>query len=171
MVQKIEISFGRDVEIPDDEFQRLMRLVDKICKKNCPEGWAFWPAGYGFKPRWSKQDAAFLGVEADPNAPDSGEPSYDESVFSIECASRELSPEEIERRKAQPKKEQHMNNEKSLGQVAYEAYCEQSNWKSLASGADLPPFADTKPEIQQAWEAAAQAVLNHNTCDAQKAAA
>ena len=49
------------------------------------------------------------------------------------------------------------------GEVAYNAYCNLSGWKSLASGADLPPFSGTKPEIRDAWEAAAQAVLDHNT--------
>lgn len=40
---------------------------------------------------------------------------------------------------------------KSLGQIAYEAYCE--GWKSLASGQPLPKWVDVKPEIKAAWEA------------------
>lgn len=56
------------------------------------------------------------------------------------------------------------------GEIAYNAYCNQSGWKSLASGADLPPFAATKPEIQAAWEVAAQAVLDFNTPLVSKAA-
>lgn len=51
-----------------------------------------------------------------------------------------------------------MNSEKTLGQIAYEGYAANSDWKSLASGADLPQWADTKPEIREAWEAAAAAV-------------
>lgn len=51
-----------------------------------------------------------------------------------------------------------MTEQKTLGQVAYDAYCEKSNWKSLATGADLPQYADTKPEIRDAWEASASAV-------------
>ena len=51
-----------------------------------------------------------------------------------------------------------MNSEKTLGQIAYEGYAANSDWKSLASGADLPQWADTKPEIREAWEAAAEAV-------------
>lgn len=47
---------------------------------------------------------------------------------------------------------------KSSGQLAYEAYCGHTDWKSLVSGAALPKWADTKPEIQAAWEAAALAV-------------
>jgi hypothetical protein len=46
-----------------------------------------------------------------------------------------------------------------LGQVAYEAYCGSANGLSLVSGEPLPSWARVKPEIQQAWRAAAQAVL------------
>lgn len=45
-----------------------------------------------------------------------------------------------------------------LGKIAYEAYCAKTNWKSLVSGADLPQWGALKPEIKDAWEAAAIAV-------------
>ena len=45
-----------------------------------------------------------------------------------------------------------------MGQVAYEAYCQSTGNKSLISGAELPKWADLKPEIQRAWAAAADAV-------------
>lgn len=47
---------------------------------------------------------------------------------------------------------------KTLGQIAYEAYCAQTGWKSLVSGAQLPPWEEVKPEIQIAWQASAQQV-------------
>lgn len=43
---------------------------------------------------------------------------------------------------------------KTLGQIGYEAYCSSTGWKSLISGAQLPQWADVKPEIQLAWETA-----------------
>ena len=43
------------------------------------------------------------------------------------------------------------------GQAAYEAYCASSGGKSLVTGAQLPPFAELKPEIRSAWEAAGAA--------------
>ena len=46
-----------------------------------------------------------------------------------------------------------------FGQIAYEAYCKQSDNKSLISGAELPKWNDLKEEIQDAWIAAADAVL------------
>lgn len=52
---------------------------------------------------------------------------------------------------------EHTQN-KPLGQLAYEAYCNYSNWKSLVSGADLPPWEHATSPIQHAWQAAADAV-------------
>lgn len=47
---------------------------------------------------------------------------------------------------------------KSLGQVAYEAYCASTDWKSAITGAPLPQFGVQAPAVQAAWEAAAAAV-------------
>ena len=49
---------------------------------------------------------------------------------------------------------------KSLSQIAYEAYCESTGWKSLISGDQLPPFDKLKPTIQEAWRMAAMAVVD-----------
>ncbi len=49
---------------------------------------------------------------------------------------------------------------KSLGQIAYEAYCESSKGKSLITGARLPTFKDQRKEVKEAWEAAALAIKN-----------
>lgn len=49
--------------------------------------------------------------------------------------------------------------QKTYGQIGYEYYCEFTGWKSLATGADLPQWADTKPEIQSAWQNAAYGIL------------
>ena len=49
---------------------------------------------------------------------------------------------------------------KTYGQIAYEAYCADSGGKSLVSGAPLPTWEETKPEIRGAWHAAANAVVN-----------
>lgn len=46
-----------------------------------------------------------------------------------------------------------------LGQIAYEGYCESSGNRSLISGAELPKWDDLKPEIREAWNAAARAVI------------
>lgn len=46
----------------------------------------------------------------------------------------------------------------ALGQVAYEAYCEKTGWRSRFSGDALPEWKDQDPEIRECWEAAANAV-------------
>lgn len=52
-----------------------------------------------------------------------------------------------------------MESEESyLGRIAYEAYCETTNWKSAIPGADLPQFYHTPLIVQTGWIAAAQAV-------------
>ena len=48
---------------------------------------------------------------------------------------------------------------KSPGQVAFEAYVAFSNGKSLVSGDDIPGWDALSGIIQQAWEAAAFAVM------------
>jgi len=44
------------------------------------------------------------------------------------------------------------------GKIAYEAYCKQSDGKSLVSGAELPSWDDLNESIRLAWNASAQAV-------------
>lgn len=48
--------------------------------------------------------------------------------------------------------------ERELAQVAYEAYRDFADGKSLVSGAVLPAWHNLGPEIRQAWRAAADAV-------------
>lgn len=47
------------------------------------------------------------------------------------------------------------------GQVAYDAYLNASNGKSLISGAPLPQWFEQAPEIRDAWDAAAAAVIKY----------
>ena len=49
---------------------------------------------------------------------------------------------------------------KPIEQIAYEAYCAHTEWKSLITGAPLPPWEEVKPEIKAAWRAAAIAVAS-----------
>jgi len=44
------------------------------------------------------------------------------------------------------------------GKIAYEAYCLSSDGRSLVSGQPLPSWDDQDTRIQEAWNAAAQAV-------------
>lgn len=48
----------------------------------------------------------------------------------------------------------------SLGEIAYNAYCEDREWKSVR-GEPLPHFKQQAPELQQAWDKAGQAVADY----------
>lgn len=47
---------------------------------------------------------------------------------------------------------------RSLGQIAYEAYAEHCNWKSVREES-LPDWTNMPNEIKQHWEVAAYAVM------------
>jgi hypothetical protein len=53
-------------------------------------------------------------------------------------------------------KESTMPSEK-YGQIAYEAYCTQTEGRSLVSGLELPAWRDLNDEFQTAWIVAAMA--------------
>lgn len=50
--------------------------------------------------------------------------------------------------------------DKSAGQVAYEAYAEASDGRSLVTGQELPSWDGTRRETRDAWQAAADAVMS-----------
>ena len=80
-INKIEIVFPCDVELPRGFEQVLSCLVDMVCKKYEAENKTrvMWPAGHGSKPLWREPE----------------EPEWDDSVFSIEVAEREATEKEI----------------------------------------------------------------------------
>lgn len=46
---------------------------------------------------------------------------------------------------------------KALAKIAYDAYCEARDWKSVCGDA-LPHFDQQTPDLQEAWTQAAVAV-------------
>lgn len=47
----------------------------------------------------------------------------------------------------------------AYAEVAYKSYCEFTDWKSLATGQDLPKWENLPRNIQNAWCASAHAIL------------
>ena len=45
----------------------------------------------------------------------------------------------------------------TLGEIAYNAYCEERNWESV-KGDQLPHYRQQSNDLQEAWEMAAKAV-------------
>ena len=108
-VSRIEIEFQLPVELTDEEMQWLDKFVGRICKRHKPEGWLYWPSGYGARPNFSQIDSMFLGRPVDPDAPVAGEPTFDDSVYCISTCAREAYPEEMERDRlrAEAKEKRH----------------------------------------------------------------
>ena len=46
-----------------------------------------------------------------------------------------------------------------LGEVAYNAYCEERDWLSV-SGNSLPQWHEQDPDLRDAWDVAAKAVAD-----------
>lgn len=46
-----------------------------------------------------------------------------------------------------------------FGRAAYEAYCQCTGGRSAVTGAELPTWDNQRPDIREAWRAAADAVL------------
>lgn len=89
-VRKIEVEFGMLVYMSQEQQARLMDLLNEIVNAPCnqlKEG-VHWIFGYGSKPKWSRSDAQFLGLPADPQAPETGEPEFDNSTFHVESMAR-----------------------------------------------------------------------------------
>lgn len=86
---KIEVEFYVPVVVTQGQWRKIADVIDEILKNpgSCPEGHVHWLSGYGAKPLFSKADARFLGVPVPPDAPESGEPEWDDSVihFSTYC--------------------------------------------------------------------------------------
>ena len=95
--KRIEVDFALPVALTNEEMRDLCNLVQRIAKRHQPEGWVHWQSGCGDKPMFSQADARFLGKEVNPDAPESGEPTFDSSVFHIETTAREAYPNEKEK--------------------------------------------------------------------------
>ncbi|MGA7885257.1 MAG: hypothetical protein WCA44_05895 [Acidobacteriaceae bacterium] len=88
-VSKVEVVFARPVELTDAEQHRIHDVVSDAARRTETPEFVHWAAGTGCKPNWSKTDCKALGYDPTPNSPESGEPTWDDSVFYIETATRE----------------------------------------------------------------------------------
>lgn len=89
-LSEIKLTFAIPVSVTLEQYRRLCQLVDEIASApwNTPEAGVHWFSFQGSEPLWSKADAAFLGLEARPDAPDGGEPGTDDSVLLLGTTAR-----------------------------------------------------------------------------------
>lgn len=100
-VRSLEVSFAIPVWMTQEQMRRFNELVREITYAPCnqPKEGVHWPAGFGSKPHWSQVDAIMLRKPAEPGAPETGEPTFDDDVYYIETCSREfVSDKERERK-------------------------------------------------------------------------
>ena len=88
-ISKIEVSFARPVDLTDAEMHEIHNIVDDAARRTETDEFVHWAAGTGCKPNWSKTDCKIFGHEPTPDSPESGEPTWDDTVFYIETATRE----------------------------------------------------------------------------------
>jgi hypothetical protein len=106
VIERFQVDFGIPCFMTHEQQRALHDAVSSIVDAPCnqPKHGVHWPAGAGSMPRWSKTDLAFMGKPADPDAPDSGEPTFDDTVFYIECCARPFVSDEerkrVEKRRA-----------------------------------------------------------------------
>lgn len=106
LIERFQADFGLPCLMTQRQQKALYDAIADIVDSpwNQPKDGVHWPAGSGSMPRWSRADAAFLGKPADGEAPASGEPTFDDTVFYIECCARAFTGDEerkrVEKRRA-----------------------------------------------------------------------
>lgn len=110
LMHSIEVDFAIPVLMTQDQQRRLLAILNEIIDSpwNEPVEGVHWMAGVGSKMRWSRHDAALLGKPAEPGAPESGPPTYDDSVYHVESCARAFGSDEerrnvMRRRQREPK--------------------------------------------------------------------
>jgi hypothetical protein len=88
-IQKIEVSFALPVDLTDGEMRRIDEIANDAARRTETPEIVHWASGCGYKPNFSKTDCAIFGFKPTADSPESGEPTWDESVFSVETATRE----------------------------------------------------------------------------------
>lgn len=109
VLSAIEVSFAIPVYVTSEQLHRLHVLIHEITDAPCntPKAGVHWPSGYGSKPQWSRVDAAMLGVPAAPDAPFSGEPTFDDGTYFIETSARAFVSEKERDRKLKQRRKGH----------------------------------------------------------------
>lgn len=91
-IRCFQCDFGMPVYITSADQRDLHLLFSRIVGRpaNQPMDGVHWLSGSGSKPCWSKADSAFLGIRGEPDAPESGEPTFDDEIFYFESTAREF---------------------------------------------------------------------------------
>jgi len=89
IISKIEVSFARPVELTQREMRTIHEIVSNAARRTETPEFVHWASGTGSKPNWSKTDCQIFGFEPTKDSLESGEPTFDDSVYFIETSTRE----------------------------------------------------------------------------------
>ncbi|HVP10927.1 MAG TPA: hypothetical protein VMV94_07010 [Phycisphaerae bacterium] len=89
-LSRIEVNFRIPVEMTQEQQRHIIEAIDDIVDSpwNCPAEGVHWLAEMGAKPHWSRADSCLLGINPEPGAPTTGEPSFDDDVFHLATCAR-----------------------------------------------------------------------------------
>lgn len=104
-VERIEFEFDIAVQIDAEDYNALQDIFRRIVSKpfNQLRDGVHWYSGGGSKPKWSRRDAEVLGLEVDSDAPEEGEPSFDDSVLVFQSSARPYLDDKERQRKEKRK--------------------------------------------------------------------
>jgi hypothetical protein len=88
-ISKIEVNFALPVDLTDSEMRIIRDIANDAARRTETPERVHWAAGTGSKPNWSKTDCKIFGYEPTADSPESGEPTWDDSVYCIDTATRE----------------------------------------------------------------------------------
>lgn len=104
-ITTFEVRFAIPVWITAEDQDRFVKTFEAIIRApyNQLKDGPHWLAGCGSKPNWSQVDSMFMGKPVDPNAPETGEPTFDDETYFMESEARDFVSEE-EREKTEAKR-------------------------------------------------------------------
>jgi hypothetical protein len=94
-VSALDLSFAIPVRATREQIRRLGEWMDEVTNApyNQPVAGVHWVSGHGSRPKWSRYDAMMLGKAPDSDAPETGEPEFDNSVYQIATTYRPFTNE------------------------------------------------------------------------------
>lgn len=142
-LERIEVEFAIPVEMTQEQQRRLVELLGDIADSpwNQVKEGCHWLSGIGTKMHWSKVDAALLGKKPEPGAPESGDPTYDRTVFHVETFARAfVSEQERERvllRREADAKRAASDPDAELARLRHELKAQREGMPEGANAGDL----------------------------------
>lgn len=97
-VSRIEVTFAVPVELTEEEQRSIVAVARRAARRSETPEIVHWPAGIGCKPIWNEPQ----------------EPTFDDSVFCVECFARERYESEPYRPAVTPQGGEHEDQQTAM---------------------------------------------------------